>query len=199
LFEIKAAKQRDSLWYFHVYMHYNLNWFISLNFLHYIIVPFFLMVVSVSLRFLYSLFTYFYFLLLYWMGVHCGIYKSSYNVSNISYLNLYSFLYREYVNHIQLLSFLLLPCLSIHDLSLVWPVFHDIAAFVLGLYSTYDGEHAALDLLSIANIKMMFSSFSIYLRMTKFHFFCDWVEFHCISLPHFLNPFIRSGASHLFP
>jgi hypothetical protein len=27
------------------------------------------------------------FLLLCWVGVHCGIYKSSYNVSNISYLN----------------------------------------------------------------------------------------------------------------
>jgi hypothetical protein len=27
------------------------------------------------------------FLLLYWMGVHCGIYKSSYHISNISYLH----------------------------------------------------------------------------------------------------------------
>jgi hypothetical protein len=27
------------------------------------------------------------FLLLCWVGVHCGIYKSSYNISNISYLN----------------------------------------------------------------------------------------------------------------
>jgi hypothetical protein len=28
-----------------------------------------------------------YFLLLCWVGVHCGIYKSSYNISNISHLN----------------------------------------------------------------------------------------------------------------
>jgi hypothetical protein len=28
-----------------------------------------------------------YFLLLWWVGVHCGIYKSSNNMSNISYLN----------------------------------------------------------------------------------------------------------------
>jgi hypothetical protein len=29
----------------------------------------------------------FYFLLLFWVGAYCGIYKSSYNVSNKSYLN----------------------------------------------------------------------------------------------------------------
>jgi hypothetical protein len=29
------------------------------------------------------------FLWLCWVGVHCGIYKSSYNILNISYLNLY--------------------------------------------------------------------------------------------------------------
>jgi hypothetical protein len=28
-----------------------------------------------------------YFLLLYWMGIHCGIYKISYNISNISYFS----------------------------------------------------------------------------------------------------------------
>jgi hypothetical protein len=28
-----------------------------------------------------------FFLLLFWVGVHCGIYKSSYNTSNVSYLN----------------------------------------------------------------------------------------------------------------
>jgi hypothetical protein len=32
-------------------------------------------------------FIYFFPLLLCWVGVHCGIYKGSYNVSNISYLN----------------------------------------------------------------------------------------------------------------
>jgi uncharacterized membrane protein len=32
-------------------------------------------------------FFYFCFLLLFWVGVHCGIHKSSYNISNLSYLN----------------------------------------------------------------------------------------------------------------
>jgi hypothetical protein len=40
---------------------------------------------------------------------------------------LYSFLYREYINHIHLLNFLLLPSLS-HMWPLhMWPVFHNIA------------------------------------------------------------------------
>jgi hypothetical protein len=34
-----------------------------------------------------------------------------------------------------------------HDLPLVWPVFPNIAAFVLGLYSMYETEHAAFGLL----------------------------------------------------
>jgi hypothetical protein len=37
---------------------------------------------------------------------------------------LYSFLHRKFVNHINLLYFLLLPCPSINSLSSVWPVFH---------------------------------------------------------------------------
>jgi hypothetical protein len=51
LFEIKVAIQGVSLWYFHVYMYYNPNCFISSNFCHSILVPF-LMVVSVGLIFI---------------------------------------------------------------------------------------------------------------------------------------------------
>jgi hypothetical protein len=40
LFEIKVATQGDSLWYFHVYMYYNPNWFVSSNFLHSTLFPF---------------------------------------------------------------------------------------------------------------------------------------------------------------
>jgi hypothetical protein len=40
LSEIKAATQGVSLWYFHVDMYYNPNWFISSNFLHSTLVPF---------------------------------------------------------------------------------------------------------------------------------------------------------------
>jgi hypothetical protein len=71
LLEIKVATLGVSLWYFHVYMYYNPNWFISC-FSSFYLGPF-LMVVLAGLRFFYS------------------------------------FLYREYINHIHLLSFLLLP------------------------------------------------------------------------------------------
>jgi hypothetical protein len=37
------------------------------------------------------------------------------------------------------------------DLPLVWPVFHNVAAFVSGLYSTWKREHVIFDLLSLAN------------------------------------------------
>jgi hypothetical protein len=42
------------------------------------------------------------------------------------------------------------PTPSMHDLPSVWPVFHNIAAFVLGLYSTYEREHVAFGLLNQA-------------------------------------------------
>jgi hypothetical protein len=44
---------------------------------------------------------------------------------------LYSFLYREYNNLIQAFIF---PTPPVCDLSLVWPVFYNIASFVLGLW-----------------------------------------------------------------
>jgi hypothetical protein len=65
---------------------------------------------------------------------------------------LYSFLYREYINHIHLLNFFLLASLSlIFALPLVWLVFHNISAFVLGLYSTYERKHVAFGVLDLAN------------------------------------------------
>jgi hypothetical protein len=39
----------------------------------------------------------------------------------------------EYINHIHLLCFLLLPSPSHTGHPLVWPIFHNTAAFVLGL------------------------------------------------------------------
>jgi hypothetical protein len=57
-------------------------------------------------------------------------------------------LHTEYMNHIQVLSFSTPP---MHDLPLVWQIFHDIAVLVLGLYVTYEREHAAFGLLSLAN------------------------------------------------
>jgi hypothetical protein len=64
----------------------------------------------------------------------------------------YSFLYREYITHIQVHSFLLLATPSMWDLALVWPVFYNIAVFVLGLKPIYDErEHEAFSLLSLVN------------------------------------------------
>jgi hypothetical protein len=57
-------------------------------------------------------------------------------------------LYSEYINPIQVLSF---PTFLMHDLPLEWTVFHNIAVFVLGLYSTYEREREAFGLLSLAN------------------------------------------------
>jgi hypothetical protein len=39
----------------------------------------------------------------------------------------------------------------VRDFPVVWTVFHNIAAFVLGVYSTYEREHAAFGFLSLAN------------------------------------------------
>jgi hypothetical protein len=64
---------------------------------------------------------------------------------------LYSFLYCEHIKLIQIFGFLPLPIPLLHSLSLVWPVSHNIAAFVLGLESAYEGEHEAFGLLSLAN------------------------------------------------
>jgi hypothetical protein len=48
-FVFKIAIQEVSLWYFHVYMYYNLNWFTPSIFLLSTLVPFF-MVISTSLK-----------------------------------------------------------------------------------------------------------------------------------------------------
>jgi hypothetical protein len=50
----KIATQGVSLWHFYVYIYYNLNWFISSIFLHSTFLSLFLMVVSTSLKVLYS-------------------------------------------------------------------------------------------------------------------------------------------------
>jgi hypothetical protein len=61
-------------------------------------------------------------------------------VPSVSLRFLYSFLYSGYINPSQVLS---CPTLLLYDLPLVWPVFHNIATFVLGLCSTNEREHVA--------------------------------------------------------
>jgi hypothetical protein len=43
------------------------------------------------------------------------------------------------------------PAHPVYDFPLVWPVFHNIVVFVLGLHSTYETEHVDFGLLSLAN------------------------------------------------
>jgi hypothetical protein len=73
-------------------------------------------------------------------------------VASASLRLLYSLLYSEHINHIQVLGFLLLPYSSyVHSPLSVWPMSNNTTAFILGLKSTYQGEHAIFDLLSLAN------------------------------------------------
>jgi hypothetical protein len=113
LFEVKVVTQGVSLWYFHVYMYYNPNWFVSPIFLHSTLVPF-----------------------LWWLQTvyDCYILSCIESLSTI-FIILTSFYFTTFI----------------YDLFLVWPVFHNIAVFILGLYSTFEKEHAAFGLLSLAN------------------------------------------------
>jgi hypothetical protein len=64
---------------------------------------------------------------------------------------LYSFLYSKHINLIQVFGFLPLLYPSLAQPPLVWPMFHNIVVFVLGLQSAYEGEHEGSGLLSLAN------------------------------------------------
>jgi hypothetical protein len=61
-------------------------------------------------------------------------------------------LYSEHINHIEVLGFLPFPYPS-HARSpfSVWPMSNNITVFILGLYTTDEGEHAIFGLLSLAN------------------------------------------------
>jgi hypothetical protein len=90
--------------------------------------------------------------------------------------------YTEYTNHIQVLSFLTPP---VHDLPLVWPMFHNIAAFLWGLYFTYERQHmASFGLLIMVTIisddVLQFQQFTC--KWQNFIVLCHWAKFHCISL-----------------
>jgi hypothetical protein len=76
----------------------------------------------------------------------------------------------------------------------------NMLVFVFSLYSTYERKHAGLAFWTwLTSLIMMFSS-SIHLPANgKTSFFFGWINFHCVWIPHFLNPFISSGASWLFP
>jgi hypothetical protein len=55
-------------------------------------------------------------------------------VASASFRLLYSLLYSEHINHIQVLGFLPFPYSShLHSSLCVWPISNNITAFVLGL------------------------------------------------------------------
>jgi hypothetical protein len=73
-------------------------------------------------------------------------------VASVSLRLLYSLLYSEHINHIQVLGFLPFPSSSCAGSPLsVWPMSSNISSFVLGLSSAYEGEHAIFGLLRLAN------------------------------------------------
>jgi hypothetical protein len=73
-------------------------------------------------------------------------------VASASLRLLYSLLYSEHINHIQILGFLPFPYSSCACSPLsVWLMTNNITAFILGLWSTYEEEHAIFGTLSLAN------------------------------------------------
>jgi hypothetical protein len=71
-------------------------------------------------------------------------------VASISLKILYSFFIQNTSTIFSLTSFFYPPSLMC-GLPLAWPVFHNIAVFVLGLYSTNKRKYVAFGLLNMAN------------------------------------------------
>jgi hypothetical protein len=124
----KMATQEVSLWHFHVYIY-------ILYILYYIYNVYY----TICIYNIYNI---------YYKQIGSSFYLSSFHFIPLLMVILrglkilYSFLCREYINHIHLLNFLLLPFLS-H----MW--LHNIAVFVLGLYSTCDRKYVAFGLLKL--------------------------------------------------
>jgi hypothetical protein len=72
-------------------------------------------------------------------------------VTLVSLKFLYSFLYSELINLIQIFGFLPLPYISHTQLRLSVTHVPKYCAFVLGLQSAYEGEDVSFGLLSLAN------------------------------------------------
>jgi hypothetical protein len=73
-------------------------------------------------------------------------------VASASLRLLYLLLYSEHINHIQVLGFLSFPySFHVHSPFRVWHMSNNITAFVLGLQSAYEGEHAIFGLLNLTN------------------------------------------------
>jgi hypothetical protein len=74
----------------------------------------------------------------------------------------------------------------------MWSKSNHIAVFALDLKSTYEGEHTIFGLLSLADLiqndVLQFHPFTC--RWYDFILLHDWVKFHCVQVPHFLDPFI---------
>jgi hypothetical protein len=95
-------------------------------------------------------------------------------VASASLRLLYSLLYREHINHTQVLGFLPLPYSShvVSPLS-VWPMSNNITAFILGLSSTCERQNTQFLALWtwLTLLKMMFSSSIHLFENDKISFF----------------------------
>jgi hypothetical protein len=83
----------------------------------------------------------------------------------------------------------------------VWTYSNNISAFALDLESAYEEEHMIFGLLNLANLTqddvLQFHPFTH--KWQGIILLHGWVKFHCVGIPHFLSPFVHSGASWLFP
>jgi hypothetical protein len=123
-------------------------------------------------------------------------YTPSYGGCNRFKYSIYSFLYRQYTNHIHLLTSLFhlhhLRC----DIPLAWSVFYNIACICIGyIFLIWEktcgycpSEPGQLHLRWCSPVPF------IYLWMTKFHSSLWLNKISCILITHFLNPFSSSGA-----
>jgi hypothetical protein len=72
-------------------------------------------------------------------------------VASVNLRLLYWLLYSGHIKHSQVLGFFPFPYSSCTQSPLnIWPMSNNITPFVLGLQSTYEGEHTIFALLSLA-------------------------------------------------
>jgi hypothetical protein len=103
-------------------------------------------------------------------------------VALVSLRFLHLLLYSEYISHIQVLGLLPFPYSSrVHSPISVWPMSSNVKAFVLGLHSSHEREHAICGLLSLANFAYdNVLQFHHLLVRQNFILLCGWIKFHCV-------------------
>jgi hypothetical protein len=113
-------------------------------------------------------------------------------VASASLRLLYSLLYSEHINHIQVLGFLPFSYSSHARSPLsVWPMSNNITAFVL-VYNLHMSETCNFWPSEPGKLPPFTCEWKNFILL------CGWIKSHSVSIPHFLNPFVGSGTSWLF-